>query len=119
MLDSITSPHLSERQAWTTIHQDLTNHSQEFAELEGWFAELASAYGGVRLTRLRIHDIPCERTCIMICKKCSKRATTSSKPIGKPRHDAEPLAPANPFFSAPVWPTGCAATTGVVTPSAI
>src|SRR5258706_7743393 len=26
----------------------------------------------------------CGRTCIMIGKKCSKRATTSSKPIGKP-----------------------------------
>jgi hypothetical protein len=34
MLDSITSPQLGERQAWTTIHQDVTSHSEEFAELE-------------------------------------------------------------------------------------
>jgi hypothetical protein len=57
MLDSVTSAHLGGSRAWATIWEDLTRHEQEFVGLEDWFAALASAHDGVRLTRLRIHDI--------------------------------------------------------------
>jgi len=57
MLDSVTTAHLGGVRAWATIWEDLTRHEQEFAALEDWFATLASAHDGVRLTRLRIHDI--------------------------------------------------------------
>jgi hypothetical protein len=57
MLDSVTSDHLGGPRAWATIHQDLKRHELEFVELEDWFATLASALDGIRLTRLRIHDV--------------------------------------------------------------
>lgn len=57
MLDSVTSAHLGGFRAWATIWEDLARHEQEFAGLEDWFAALASAHDGVRLTSLRIHDI--------------------------------------------------------------
>lgn len=57
MLDSVTTAHLGGFRAWATIWEDLTRHEQEFVALEDWFATLASAHDGVRLTRLRIHDI--------------------------------------------------------------
>lgn len=57
MLDSVTTGHLGGFRAWATIWEDLTRHEQEFAALEDWFATLVAAHDGVRLTRLRIHDI--------------------------------------------------------------
>jgi hypothetical protein len=57
MLDSVTTAHLGGSRAWATIWEDLTRHEQEFVALEDWFATLAAAHDGVRLTRLRIHDI--------------------------------------------------------------
>lgn len=57
MLDSVTSDHLGHQHAWAAIHADLQRHVQEFTALEEWFAALATAYDGVQLTRLRIHDI--------------------------------------------------------------
>jgi Family of unknown function (DUF6308)/HD domain len=57
MLDSVTTEHLGGFRPWATIWADLTRHEQEFAALEDWFATLASAHDGVRLTRLRIHDM--------------------------------------------------------------
>lgn len=56
MLDDLTAQCYPAGQ-WAGIHADLTQHVGAFADLESWFAVLASRDGGVALTRLRIHDM--------------------------------------------------------------
>ena len=56
LIDNRTASKLGEGY-WVTILEDLKNHRSEFADLEDWFEELAQEIGGVRLTRLRLHDI--------------------------------------------------------------
>lgn len=57
LLDNQTVAALPPGRAWLSIHQELTEGAAEFEDLENWFADQAVERNGVRLTRLRIHDI--------------------------------------------------------------
>jgi hypothetical protein len=54
--DSRTKPGLPDG-IWLQPHRDLTRHVEAYTSLEAWFEHFASKHDGMRLTRLRIHDI--------------------------------------------------------------
>lgn len=56
LIDNRTAARLGEAY-WVTILKNLKDQETEFAALEEWFEGLTQKYGGVRLTRLRLHDI--------------------------------------------------------------
>ena len=63
VLDAKTKVAYPRGRAWAGIHADLTRHTEQFGELEDWFANEMRG-DGVHLQRLRLHDILlwCDRT---------------------------------------------------------
>lgn len=57
MLDGTTVERIGAEGAWGRIHDDLVAMPDVWTELEERFAAEAERRDGVRLTRLRLHDI--------------------------------------------------------------
>ncbi len=57
IFDNNTVAQMGGEDAWQTLHHELTRQDSQFTQLEKWFDTQAEEHGGVRLTRLRIHDI--------------------------------------------------------------
>jgi hypothetical protein len=57
IFDHATRQAMGAESAWRVLHAELQNQAAQFIYLEQWFAAQAAERGGVRLSRLRIHDI--------------------------------------------------------------
>ncbi|HZJ26138.1 MAG TPA: DUF6308 family protein [Acidimicrobiia bacterium] len=83
LLDWSTIELLPEGRAWQQIHQDLNEFAEEFESIEWMFGRTADDHRGVRLTRLRIHDI------VLWCH--ATRQTDIATELGRPLLERAPV----------------------------